>query len=68
MEECPHNPEHITLIEETFSECKVRCEKCGQIFTEKGWGTRGVGKAFGDGVVSFFRSLISGEIFRDITK
>ena len=59
MTDCPHKPEHMTLLEDKFLECKVRCENCGEVFTEKGWGIRGVGESYGKGILKSVSGLLS---------
>jgi len=61
---CSHSTKNVTVLEDKFWECKVRCDECGVVVTEKGWGLRGVGKSFGDGIFSFFRGEIAGEVFK----
>jgi hypothetical protein len=49
----------MTLLEDKFLECKVRCENCGEVFTEKGWGIRGVGESYGKGILKSVSGLLS---------
>lgn len=62
MVSCAHNEEHIKLIDEKFWDSKVRCDNCGEVFDVPGWGRRGVGGAFLDGLTAGLRGLVGSVI------
>lgn len=62
MAGCPHNPSDIKFVNEGFWNAKVRCDNCGEVFDVHGWGRRGVGGAFLNGLTSGVSGLIGAEI------
>lgn len=62
MSNCSHSEEQIEFVYEHFWEAKVRCKSCGETFEVPGWGRRGTGKAFFDGITGGLRSLVGSTI------